>query len=97
MKNKTPKGFQELSIKEQKEISAGGLGAIVSILGPLLSNIGGMSSVATNIWTSAQKQQLIDKIKNSNKGEIEFGKDGQFKIKWDNDSLTSSKNSTIIF
>lgn len=97
MSKKTFEGFIELSLEEQNNISAGaGIGAF---LGKILSSIGlgGIESTVNNIWTTAQKQQLIDKIKNSNKGEIEFNKDGGLKVKWDNESTQLSSNNTIIF
>lgn len=98
-------GFKKLSYNEQSKIASAGAG-VMATLGSVFSKIfnfiglggiGNIFSMGTSIINQSQQKKLIETIKNANKGEVEFGKDGSIKIKWDESKPTQNVNSTVIF
>lgn len=94
-------GFKKLSLDEQKQLnSAGFLKDIIPLVTSILKNTGGVSpifSIGSSIAQIIQQSKLIEKIKTTTKGEVEIGKDGQLKIKWDDNGINNSPHNTIIF
>lgn len=108
MNDITKNGFQELTYDEQCElVSAGSFlsvlgaigGTIFKAISGILPGVGAAVNAFSNISTTNQQNKLIEKIKEIVKGEIEFGKDGAIKVKWDHSSNNSQSipKNTIIF
>ncbi len=92
-------GFKNLSIEEQEKISAGaGGGAIGGIISAVTSGISGLVNIADDVSDTVIKNKIVAKMDDVQKGEIELGKNGDLRLKWD--SLSSSNDSpmpTVIF
>ncbi|MBD5422906.1 MAG: hypothetical protein HDR43_00155 [Mycoplasma sp.] len=84
-------GFNKVSQEEQKTISAGmGISDIIPIATSGLSSI---ANIADDISNTVIKNKIVNKMDEVQKGEIELGKDGQIRLKWD--SLKSSGDSVV--
>lgn len=92
MNKNTFTGFKPVSIEKQKTISAGF--SIVDIVPVATSLIG----AADNISNTIIRNKIVNKMDEVSKGEIELGKNGEIRLKWD--SLNTSNNlinNKIIF
>lgn len=95
-------GFKKLNYDEQCKLNSAGAGflsvlstigkTILGLIPTITSGANSAMSIFSNASTIKQQDKLIEKIKEITKGEIEFGKDGQIKIKWDD---SSNKNPVI--
>ncbi|WP_022935267.1 hypothetical protein ACJA28_00890 [Mesomycoplasma moatsii] len=99
MKQTNFQGFNLVPKEEQICISAGsGIGAaIAATTSAITSGVSGLVSVADDISNTVIKNKIIAKMDDVQKGEIEIGKDGQIRLKWDSVSSSNGINSTIVF
>lgn len=85
-------GFKPVSIEKQKTISAGF--SIASVVPFATSLIDAADSISNTII----RNKIVNKMDEVSKGEIELGKNGEIRLKWD--SLNDSNNlinNKIIF
>ncbi len=75
------KGFYPMSLEEQKTISAGF--GISEIIPSVVSGISSFTNIADDISNTIIKNKIVAKMDEVKKGEIELGKDGQIRLKWD--------------
>ncbi len=88
-------GFEPMTLAEQKAISAGfGLSDIIP---SIISGMGSIVNVADDISTTIIKNKIIAKMDQVKKGEVEIGKDGQIRLKWDSVFEEESSGPQIIF
>lgn len=97
-------GFRKLTYDEKEQIvAAGWWSGLLSFLGPIGSflnkAVGGpveFLNLGTSLLKMGQQNSFVSSLtKKMPKGEIEFGKDGQIKLKWDGG--LNGDHSTIIF
>lgn len=97
-------GFRKLTYDEKEQIVAAGwwsgllsfLGPIGSFLNKAVGGPAGFLNLGTSLLKMGQQNNFVSSLtKKMPKGEIEFGKDGQIKLKWDGGS--NGDHSTIIF
>lgn len=94
------KGFEPLSISEQKQISGAGAGiagAISSITSGITSTISNVVKISDDISDTIIKNKIVSKMDKVQKGEISLDKDGGIKLKWDSLESPNSPVPTIIF
>ena len=89
------KGFCPMSLEEQKTISAGF--GISEIVPSVISGISSVANIADDISDTIIKNKIISKMDEVKKGEIELGKDGQIRLKWDSVYEDYSSIPKIIF
>lgn len=98
-------GFKKISLEEQADISGGAGPGLLAALGAganlISSTLTSLTNIGLNIHAAVQKQQIIDLVKKYRKGEIEFMKDGQMKIKWEEDKVQpqaqTSPQTLVVF
>lgn len=92
MNKNTFTGFKPISTEKQKTISAGF--SIASAI-PVATSL---VSAADSISNTIIRNKIVNKMDEVSKGEIELGKNGEIRLKWD--SLNTSDNlinNKIIF
>ncbi len=94
-KNNSIIGFEPISFEEKERISAGN--SVSSIVSSVTSGISSLASIADNISDTVIKNKIVSKIDDVQKGEVELGKDGQLRLKWDSLSSSSEIKNSIVF
>lgn len=91
MKNKN---FKPLTLQQEKSICAAG------IISGIISGISSLASTADTVSNTVIKNKIVSKMDDVKKGEIELGKNGEIRLKWDalsTDDETNPIKSTVIF
>lgn len=84
-------GFKPVSIEKQKSISAG-----FSASG-IIAGATSVVNIADNISNTIIKNKIVNKMDEVSKGEIELGKNGEIRLKWDSLESNNLISNKIIF
>lgn len=91
MNKKNFVGFKSVPREKQKNITAG-----FSAAG-IINGATSLVNIADNISNTIIKNKIVNKMDEVSKGEIELGKNGEIRLKWDSITPNNLISSKIIF